>query len=130
MTRINIVPVSELCNKHLFAEWREIPRVISSLEKSLNRKNKKFDMMEIPPSYVLGKGHVKFFFNKLTYVINRYDLLSKELLIRNYNISIRKLTIPKEIPLCFINDWKPSQNELEINRKRIKERLPKNPKWK
>ena len=60
MTRINVVPVKELTNKHLVAEYREIMRLPKNLNTSLNRKGKPFNMNEIPEDYVLGSGHVKF----------------------------------------------------------------------
>lgn len=30
MTRINVIPVSELSDQHLIAEYRELPRVLKS----------------------------------------------------------------------------------------------------
>ena len=30
MTRVNLVPVEELADQHLFAEWREIKRLVGS----------------------------------------------------------------------------------------------------
>ena len=63
MTRINVVPVGELSQLHLVAEYREITRLPKNLTKSLSRKAKEFNMDEIPPDYVLGKGHVKFFYD-------------------------------------------------------------------
>ena len=65
MTRINLVEPKELSTKHLVAEYREITRLPSNLKLALNRKSKAFSMTEIPSEYVLGKGHVKFFFDKM-----------------------------------------------------------------
>ena len=124
MTRINCVPVQELCNKHLFAEWRELPRIKSYVSKSIN---KGLNVLDIPPHYVLGKGHVKFFYNKLSFLIKRYDELTKELLDRGYNIEKSEL-IMEGLPNWF-NDWVPTQEDIMLNRHRIKERMPKNPKW-
>jgi deoxyribonuclease (pyrimidine dimer) len=61
MTRVNVIPVQELTKQHLVAEYREIMRVPGALKKSLQRK-KPFCNSEIPENYVLGKGHVKFFY--------------------------------------------------------------------
>lgn len=129
MTRINVVPVHELCNKHLFAEWREMPRVVSSLNKSLNRKSKSFDMSEIPPEYVLGKGHVKFFFDKMEYLHNRHIELTKELLNRGYKLSTTDSSIFSTVDKKWYNNYTPKSNDLIINRERIKIRLPKTPIW-
>ena len=61
MTRINVVPPAELCNKHLLAEYRELPRVFG-LAKPVD---------DAPSAYVLGKGHVRFFYDKLGYLAKR-----------------------------------------------------------
>ena len=127
MTRINCVPVTELCNKHLFAEWRELPRIRSYLNKSLKKDVMKTLLCEVPPRHVLGSGHVKFFYNKLHWILNRYDELTTELLQRGYNIEPRRLEI--NAPLQFWNDWKPNGQDMKTNRERIKDRLPKNPKY-
>lgn len=129
MTRINCVPVQELCNKHLFAEWREMPRLVGNLEKSLNRKTKPFSMDEIPPNYILGTGHVKFFYDKFKYLANRHIDLTRELILRGYELNIYDGHYFTDVPKQFFNDWKPSQNDIELNRQRIKDRMPKNPKW-
>lgn len=127
MTRINCVPVTELCNKHLFAEWRELPRIQSYLNKSLKKDIMKTLLCEVPPRYTLGSGHVKFFYNKLYWILNRYDELTSELLQRGYNIEPRQLEI--NAPLQFWNNWKPTGQDMKTNRERIKERLPQNPKY-
>ena len=38
MTRINIIPVSELADQHLIAEYREITMVPAALKRTLNSK--------------------------------------------------------------------------------------------
>lgn len=129
MTRINVVPVHELCNKHLFAEWREMPRVVSSLRKSLNRKSKAFDMSEIPPEYVLGKGHVKFFFDKMQYLHNRHKELTDELLKRGYRINTVDSSIFQLVDDKWYNGYSPSVKDMELNRERIKDRMPRKPVW-
>ena len=127
MTRINIVPVKELCNKHLFAEFREMPRLVGNLEKSLAAK-KPFKMSDISPKYILGKGHVKFFYDKFEYLYKRHIELGQELLLRGYNINPNS-EIFKTVDSIYFNDFKPSNEELELNRARIKERLPINPNY-
>jgi len=123
MTRINCVPVKELCNKHLFAEWRELPRINSYIKKSLGSNNP----IDIPPQYVLGTGHVKFFYNKLHYLTDRYTELTNELLEREYNINPKNLVL-LDIPK-WNNSWEPTEEDMNLNRARIKDRMPANPKW-
>ena len=52
MTRINIIPVSELYDQHLIAEYREITMVPAALDRTLKSK--------IAQQYTLNKGHVYF----------------------------------------------------------------------
>lgn len=122
MTRINVVPVTELSREHLIAEYREITRIPGNLEKSLNRKSKPFSFDEIPSSYTLGKGHVKFFYDKMMFLEKRFDDLVVEMLSRGY--TPKYLDCPR-FAACgedFYNDYEPDSKALEINRKRIEER--------
>lgn len=120
MTRINLVPPSELSSKHLVAEYREIMRLPNNLIKSLSRYD--FNLNEIPKSYVLGKGHVKFFYNKMHFLQKRFELLLQEMLNRNYNPKFfdSSIFIPRD--LKFYNDYCPTEEEILINKARIKER--------
>lgn len=123
MTRINVVPVEELCNQHLMAEHREmtrIPNMINSGKLQLEYRN-------APVHYTLGAGHVKFFVDKLGFLKKRYGDLHQELLQRGYNVSyIWPSTLPK---YAILGDYTPTAEALYVNRERIKERLPKNAKW-
>lgn len=38
MTRVNVIPVEELHDKHLIAEYREIPRIVNLVRKNWKRK--------------------------------------------------------------------------------------------
>lgn len=125
MTRINIVPVQELTNKHLFAEWREMPRLVKNLNTSLNRKGKPFSKDEIPTAYKLGTGHVKFFYDKFLFLHKRHKELTNELLKRGYNLSHTDSNIFASVDKIWYNDYNPTDEAIKINRERIKERLNK-----
>ncbi len=125
MTRINVVPVQELTRQHLIAEYREITRLPGDLTAALNRKTKAFSMMEIPPEYVLGTGHVKFFFDKMKFLETRFEQLVTEMLSRGYNPTFRDSTIFTNCSPVFYNDYTPTEKAMEINRQRIAERLNK-----
>jgi deoxyribonuclease (pyrimidine dimer) len=127
MTRINVVPVDELCNQHKFAEWREMPRLVGNLNKSLNRKTP-FSMDEIPPHYILGTGHVKFFYDKFEWLYKRHQELTRQLIAQGYDIQSDS-DIFKSVDTKWFNDWTPRAEDLELNRQRIKEMMPDNPKW-
>jgi hypothetical protein len=122
MTRINVVPVETLSTKHLIAEYREITRLPNNLKKSLNRLTSPFSLTEIPNEYTLGKGHVKFFYDKMIYLKNRYEQLVSEMLRRGYNPSFRDSSIFCQFPMEFNNDYKPTEDAININKTRILER--------
>lgn len=122
MTRINVVPVQELTRQHLVAEYREIMRLPKNLSTALNRKSSPFSFDEIPSQYKLGKGHVKFFFNKFKFLENRFKQLLDEMDSRGYTANFRDSTMFKVSPE-FYGDYSPTPEALEINRQRIKERL-------
>jgi deoxyribonuclease (pyrimidine dimer) len=122
MTRINVVPVESLSRQHLVAEYREITRLPGNLRASLSRKSKAFSMSEIPSQYVLGTGHVKFFFDKMQYLENRFEQLVSEMLKRGYNPSYMDATIFRDCPSQFYNTYEPTQEAIDLNVARIKER--------
>jgi deoxyribonuclease (pyrimidine dimer) len=54
MTRINIIPVEELMDQHLVAEYREITMVPASLARTLLPKTG-LEYKKIPKSYTLNR---------------------------------------------------------------------------
>lgn len=121
MTRINVVPVEELCNVHLFAEHRELTRIPNTIVNGKAILDGKY-----PKEYTLGTGHVKFFYPRLKYLHKRYQMLHNELCNRGYRVTY---IWPENVPERLYNDYEPTEEALTINRERIKERIPKNAKW-
>ena len=116
MTRINCVDPKILVNKHLLAEYRELPRVFK-LAKPCS---------DAPKTYTLGKGHVKFFYNKLNYLFLRQIDITLELQSRGFNLryspfDLREFWKPVKEELW--GDWTPSKTDMEVNLQRIQERL-------
>lgn len=115
MTRINCVPVGELSDKHLLAEYRELPRVFKLARECPGA----------PTEYTLGPGHVKFFYNKLNFLYERQWKIVEECKRRGFRVV-------HDNPNEFIqmhghkthlwNNWTPTAKAMEINRQRIKER--------
>ena len=118
MTRINVILPKLLSDKHLLAEYRELPRIFTAVKKL----DKKPD--DIPEHYVLGKGHCKFFYDKSKYLFNRYHDIAKDLHLRGFKINwdlvykIRRDAI-KEIPHWSWNDWNPTHEDYYLNMARI-----------
>ena len=123
MTRINCVPVSELTDKHLGAEYRELPRLFGQIQKAIERGEQPDDPRN-PTEYKLGKGHTRFFYNKVCWLVVRYQRLVRECERRG-----RVVNYP--LAPSFVSDfsyewwgtWTPTPEALTINRQRIQERL-------
>ena len=114
MTRINVVSVQELCDKHLLAEYRELPRVFRLAR----------NCPDAPKEYTLGTGHVKFFYDKLSFLARRFTELCTEGKVRGFNIAYDTLPQWAEAsPAHLWNDYEPTPEALAINRARIAERI-------
>jgi hypothetical protein len=121
MTRINVVPVQELCDQHLLAEHRELTRI----PNCLNSGKYKFEHCTVlPPEYVLGTGHVRFFFDKLNWLQQRYLQLHDECAQRGFRVTFKW---PATCLTASVwGEYEVTDEALRINRERIKERWPKN----
>lgn len=131
MTRINLVPVQELTDQHLFAEFREIKMVPMSLRRSLAARGIHGVMQLIPPAYVLGKGHVSFFYDKGEYLRRRYADIRRELGMRGINYDPHAPLDPYYVQAHtpFTGDYEPTPEALALVRARIAERIAKQPEW-
>lgn len=116
MTRINVgVNPKELPSKLLLAEHREIVRIPNCI------KSGRAIVKDIPLEFTLGKGHVKFFYNKLLYLHKRYNLIYQECVLRKFQVSNMEGSF-----LCddfkvknLWNDWEPSQKDRNLILERI-----------
>lgn len=126
MTRINLVDPTLLSDKHLMAEYHELPRIFTELGK-LHSQLKSSADVEKPDNYVLGKGHMKFFYNKLQWLMNRHDVIYRELRDRGFDLRFK---IYAEVQhkarevynterLLQITDWQPSVEEIYLNMARL-----------
>lgn len=110
MTRINCVDVKLLTREHLIAEYKEIQR-ISNLARPCP---------DAPPRYVLGKGHVKFFYDKGSWLKRRFELeIVPEMQRRGYKTNFTEYRIHSE---GLNNDWTPTEEAIQLNWARLKER--------
>src|SRR6056300_402616 len=134
MTRINcgISPLG-LTDQHLLAEIRELPRIVSCVLSN------KYTLDNIPSSFRLGAGHVKFFCNKIKYLEIRYNSLLEEYAVRfgkglesdavtsalcNFKASRSNSTI--------YNDYNPTKSDKEKLVERISTRITESkqiPRW-
>lgn len=125
MTRINVVPVEELTQQHLVAEYRELPRIYGAVRKSQQSGKTPSSFKNMPSVYRLGSGHVTFFYNKLAFIMRRHQQLIDEMLRRGYNPSFTDdpATLTGDLDACWFEDYIVTDDALFINRERIALRI-------
>lgn len=120
MTRINVIAPSELCDQHLLAEHRELTRIPNCVNAGLYKPT------NIPATYVLGTGHVKFFTNKLKWLRSRYNELHEECLKRGFGVTYK---FPDSTPDNCQGDYVVTAEAVKINLERIALRMPVKARW-
>lgn len=116
MTRINVgVNPSELPDKLLLAEHREITRIPNAV------KSGRAIIKNIPSEFTLGKGHVKFFYNKLLYLKIRYISLYQECVFRGFNVT-NKYEAFEDLPVSCLNGYAETVKDRKLIVNRIKEK--------
>ena len=129
MTRINIIPVSELHDQHLIAEYREITMVPAALNRTLNSKTGLI-REKISKRFTLNNGHVYFFYDKGLYLDKRYTEIVNEMKSRGFNPdSARVFPIDIFKDNDLYNDWTPTIEDQKLIRQRIQERINSKPDW-
>lgn len=118
MTRINCIDPELLSDKHLIAEYRELPRIFNLIRKAQERNDTK-----TLSTYRLGEGHVRFFYDKALYLQRRQQSLIDECLNRKFNIQYTDTSsLLDGIDPSRLNDWIPTAGDITINISRINER--------
>lgn len=129
MTRINLVDPSELADQHLFAEYRELPRIFT-LVLAAQQRGLTPDTCNIPKQYALGTGHVTFFYDKLHWLERRFWKLVAECQKRGFSIQHTKVpVVADQLDLAWWNMWVPTPEAIAISQKRIAEKIAMKPTW-
>lgn len=116
MTRINSgIKVQSLCDAHLFSEYRELVRIPNTI------KSGRAVVKDIPKTYSLGQGHVKWYYPRLKYLHKRSEALYQELLRRDYDVEDYSSCF-QSLPPELYNDWDDTKAK-PILVERISERL-------
>lgn len=113
MTRINVgIDPSELPDKLLIAEHREITRIPNAVHA------KRAKMINLPKTFTLGKGHVKFFYDKMFYLEKRYKNLYAECRRRGFNVTDKKSAF-YNLPEKCLHDYIPTMRDRQLIIERI-----------
>lgn len=125
MTRINLVPPTDLCDQHLLGEYHEICRVPRGVVTG--RLQVHYD--DRPACYTRGKGHMKFFTNKCAFVHGRFMLVVSEALKRGFAVSGRFPDVEDLQRMGAYNDWTPDVGDIILSRQWLIEKLPAAARW-
>lgn len=140
MTRVNLVPPEELADQHLFAEFRELKMVPKSLARSLRAAERKgaadpvaHVLERVPRHYVLGQGHVSFFYPLGAFLRRRYAAVREELLRRGSHDFDRDAVLDPDLVYDrdprLLGEYTPTPEALALNRERIQDRIAAKPAW-
>lgn len=129
MTRINVIPVRELSDNFILAEFWELPRLWTLIYKAMSKSDK-----NLPDTYRMGEGHVRFFYNKITYLDKRHSQLWHEGNRRGLPLDkdpslpywyddvlamADALLAMGENPLFWFQDYEPTPEAVQLNRDRL-----------
>lgn len=119
MTRINLISPSRLSDQHLLAEHREIkriPNVILSGRYSLDWQ---------PSEFTLWKWHIKFFYDKIGFLLKRYIELYNECIKRGFNVTNYSTTFLAIVLKNWelYNYYTPTPEAIKLSEERIQEKL-------
>ncbi len=121
MTRINTIDPKHLPRKALVAEYRELPRIFSMASAARDRGEQADDKRN-PTEYRLGTGHVRFFYNKLSFLRRRHAELVQEMCKRGYATNMDCSSSGLELPDEWQGEWYPDIKAVCVCLERLMER--------
>lgn len=126
MTRINSgIKPFRLSDEMLLAEHREIKRLPSLFQ---SRIVKGLGFADIPKTFSLGTGHVKFFLNKPTFTLNRYIEIYDECVRRGFNVTDYRDNWSVYGDRFRSIQYKPTETDIKIVKERIETNYNKSSK--
>lgn len=118
MVRVNLINPRFLTDQHLIAEYNEILMLAAYI-----KQNKPKD---IPKDYCLGKGHMRFFKNKLLYLDKRHKRIKSEMIKRGFK---PKKILKAKFNKKLYNDWNPNPKDIKIIKQRIIQKICLKPEF-
>lgn len=131
MTRINLVDPKILTDQHLFTEYRELPRILNNVRNAISSGKTwtKHYAKNAPRDFVLGTGHMVFFYNRIGFLLKRHQLIVDECIRRGINISHTDGLDASDIPDAWKNDYNPTASGIELSKQRLNEKIMMKPDW-
>lgn len=81
--------------------------------------------LALPQQYTLGEGHVRFFYAKCHWLLQRQRSLIAEMLARGYQPRLlRPEELVRYLKPYWLGDWDPPPEALALCRARLQERQP------
>lgn len=117
MTRVSVGFTHQLCDKHLNKERIEVLRIPNKI-KAGKYVSKPID------KFTLNTGHELSLMNKVGFLKRHYEELTAESIRRGFNPTDYSDAF-NDIPSHLMNDYTPTQHDIQIVRERITERLKK-----
>jgi deoxyribonuclease (pyrimidine dimer) len=119
MTRVNVIPVSELSDQHLIAEYHELPRVIKQ----------NIDISNAPQCFVLGTGHMRWARAHWKYTCDRFCNICREMEYRGFNVNFAPESLYGYMAEQKAGEYTVTDADIEKNRERIREKYNKKPEF-
>lgn len=80
------------------------------------------NLKNTPPKFKLGPGHVKFFYNKLAYLLERYDEIYDECMKRGFKVTCFRSAWDR-VPVDLMGNWDCTDDARRLIEQRIRERV-------
>ena len=101
--------------------------VPAALRRSLRTKTAESIQKSIPPLFTLNAGHVKFFFNKLKFLQNRFNRLADEMERRGYVPDRNRIVAFDGFDNQWYGDWQSTPEADALILERINFRISQKP---
>ena len=101
--------------------------VPASLRRSLKTRTPESIRKRIPPNFTLNRGHVLFFYDKLDFLIKRFNRLADEMERRGYSPDRNRVTAFDGFDKQWYGSWESTNRDDDIVIERINFRISQKP---
>jgi deoxyribonuclease (pyrimidine dimer) len=132
VTRVNLVDPRTLSLQHLIVEWRELPRIAKACWLAIERDGIDGMLERVPPEYVMGTNHVRHFYDKGTFITNRFAALQVEMRERGVNFD-EDITVDEwcvfDWDVRLRKDYIPTPQAIALSQERLDFKIAQRPHW-